>query len=141
MEGSRSDTTLHREIDKRCPSSRKVLVIAAYASGRRTICACIAELGHQAIEATAADEPWLIAALSEIDMIIAAYDDDVSCSLLTQLHARDPGIPILMLSTYAKRSAIVPENAILLAEPLTLKILERAIEMMSRNRWPSIGRS
>jgi len=141
MKGAAMQPTIYGNAPAQRASSRRVLVIDAYASGRRTICTCIAELGHEAIAAAAADEDWLIAALSEVDMIVANCDDHVSCKLLAQLHAKVPEIPTLMLSSPAQCTEAIPENTVLLAKALTLETLERAIAVLSRDRQPPIGRT
>lgn len=127
-------TPLYSNAPAQRSSSRRILVIDADASGRRTICTCIAELGHEAIAAAAADEDWLIAALSEVDMIVANCGDHVSCKLLAQLHAKVPEIPTLMLSTPAQCPETIPENTILLAKAVTLETLERAIAATGSRR-------
>ena len=68
-------------------------------------------------------------------------DDDVSRSLLAELHARNPALPTLMLSTFAELTTKIPKNAVRLVAPLTLDTLERAIEVMSREMRSPIGRS
>jgi Flagellar regulatory protein FleQ len=140
MKGAATQTTIYGNAPAQRSSSRRVLVIDAYASGRRTICTCIVELGHEAIAAAAADEDWLIAAVSEIDLIVANCDDEVSCALLAQLHAKIPEIPTLMLSSHAQFIETIPDNTVLLARALTLETLERAIAVLSRDGQPPIGR-
>lgn len=130
-------TTIYDNTAAQRFSSRRVLVIDAYTSGRRTICTCIAELGHEAIAAAAADEDWLIAALSEVDLIVANCDDHVSCTLLAQLHAKAPEIPTLMLASQTQFPETIPENTVLLAKSLSLETLERAIAVLARGRQPA----
>jgi DNA-binding NtrC family response regulator len=116
------------------PGTDRVLVTDPYASGRRTICTCVAELGYEALEAQTAGDARLIAASNVIDLIITSYDDLESVSLLVELHDIDCGVPALLLTTWAQTRMPVPAYAKLLLKPLTLDVLARAIELMSRHK-------
>lgn len=118
---------------------RRVLVIEPYASGRRALCMCIVELGHEVLEAMGAEDARAMATSSTVDMIIASCDDDASRSLLEELHKKDLGLPTVMLSTSAECAVRVPERAMLLIKPFTLEALEQAIVLMPRPSRALIG--
>jgi len=132
-----------RDADRRrSPSpARRVLVIEPYASGRRAICACIVELGHEALEVETLDAARILAASSGVDLVIAAWDDDDSRAVLDALRAGDPELPTVVLSDCRPRVATGPAGAMLLVKPFTLVSLERAIELMARPRAAPIIRS
>lgn len=104
-----------------------VLVIDRYAPGRRSICASLAELGHDVLAAATADEARTIMSRKPIDLIVADADDGEIRRMIEQLRARRPCVPAVMLTTLAEpleRLAGTP----LLEKPLSLEALEGAID-------------
>jgi DNA-binding NtrC family response regulator len=106
---------------------RTVLVIDRYVAGRRTLCECIAELGHVAIEAESEADARASLASAAIDLIIATCDDEPTRSLLAELHDRAPTIPAIVVSSGRERWAALPDDARFVTQPLSLDGIERLI--------------
>jgi hypothetical protein len=85
-----------------------------------------------AIEAEDDDDARAIMASSMIDLIITTCDDATSRSLLAELHEIDPAVPSVVTVSVRESWATIPDNALLLVEPLSLDSLERMIEVISR---------
>ena len=112
----------------------RVLVIDRYVFGRRTLCTCIAELGHLAIEADDDNDARAIVASTTIDLIIINCDEPGSQSLLAELHGINPATPAVVMSINHERWPTLPDNALLLVQSLGLDLLEKLIDARSLHR-------
>jgi DNA-binding response OmpR family regulator len=121
----------HREractmVDSRS-THRRVLVVERYAPCRRSICASLAELGHDVVAAATADEARAMMEQRPIDLIVGDVDDEAIRRMIEQLRARRSAVPVVMLTTLADHMGS-SAGISLLEKPLKLEALEHAID-------------
>jgi hypothetical protein len=114
----------------------RVLVIDDYPGGRAALCACLSELGCDAMGASSKVASHDIAWRDLVDIAITNHDPPWSDAekLVGEVRRRAPGLPAILLKypTIEKKNAPIPiPNAITLVNPIALDDLATAIHALA----------
>jgi len=109
----------------------RVLVIDDYPGGRAALCACLSELGFDAMGASSKVATHDVAWRDLVDIAITSHDPPWSDAekLVGEVRRRAPGLPAIVLKYPAldKDAPIPIPNAITLVNPIALDDLATAI--------------
>lgn len=106
----------------------RVLVIDDYVGGRASMCACISELGCEAIGASSRIADGDFAWPDYIDVIVANHEPPWTdgAKLVARLRRHAPSLPAIVLADPADRGALRGE--VTLMKPLRFDELKLAID-------------
>jgi DNA-binding response OmpR family regulator/nitrogen-specific signal transduction histidine kinase len=118
-----------------------VLIAEDNTEVRRMLCAMLAGLGYRVLEAASATEAAGLASglAGSIDLLVAdlVLADSTGVELAQQFQERQPGLPVLYISGYAKADALdgLPQSRVeFLAKPFSLTVFAERVRSILDKR-------